>query len=182
MVPVIRIKDETWERLKAWAIPLEDSPDDALSRVLNEAERHRHCKSQNGDNVTPERAILRESEFLSEFYKPEAKKEKRVYRRTSASLIPLEDYKLPILLSLHELGGSARRMDVLACVERRMKDRFGAAELAMIPSGQDVRWRRRAEWARYVLAHEDGLIKTDSRSGIWELTSRGSEEAGKSNL
>ena len=39
-MPVIRITDATWDRLKRWAIPLEDSPDDAIRKVLEAAEEH----------------------------------------------------------------------------------------------------------------------------------------------
>lgn len=37
MPRTIRISDETWERLKAWARPLEDSADDVVVRVLDQA-------------------------------------------------------------------------------------------------------------------------------------------------
>ncbi len=36
---VVRVKEETWVRLQRWAIPLEDSADDVISRVLDVAER-----------------------------------------------------------------------------------------------------------------------------------------------
>ncbi len=38
MSRTIQIEDQTFERLKAWARPLEDSPDDAINRVLDAAE------------------------------------------------------------------------------------------------------------------------------------------------
>ena len=37
MPRTIRISDATWERLKAWARPLEDSADDVVSRILDRA-------------------------------------------------------------------------------------------------------------------------------------------------
>ena len=42
-MPVIRIKPETYERMKNWAIPLEDTPNDAIERILDAAEEHRAC-------------------------------------------------------------------------------------------------------------------------------------------
>ena len=42
-MPVIRITDATWDRLKRWAVPLDDSPDDAIRKVLNAAEEHLKC-------------------------------------------------------------------------------------------------------------------------------------------
>ena len=44
-MPVIRIKPETYDRLKHWAIPLEDTPNDAIERVLDAAEEHRACRT-----------------------------------------------------------------------------------------------------------------------------------------
>ena len=45
-MPVIRIKPETYERLKHWAIPLEDTPNDAIARILDAAEEHRTCMTE----------------------------------------------------------------------------------------------------------------------------------------
>jgi len=42
-MPVIRITDTTWDRLKRWAVPLEDSPEDAVRKVLDAAEEHLKC-------------------------------------------------------------------------------------------------------------------------------------------
>ena len=44
MAPVIRISDRNWERLKKWAVPLEDSADDALGKALVAAEAQRNGK------------------------------------------------------------------------------------------------------------------------------------------
>ncbi len=37
-MPVFRMSDENWERFKKWAVPLEDTADSAMSRVLDAAE------------------------------------------------------------------------------------------------------------------------------------------------
>ena len=44
-IPVIRIKPETYERMKSWAIPLEHTPNDAIERILDAAEEHRTCQA-----------------------------------------------------------------------------------------------------------------------------------------
>lgn len=41
MAPVVRISDESYERLKTWAEPLDDSADDAFRKVLDAADLHR---------------------------------------------------------------------------------------------------------------------------------------------
>ena len=44
------------------------------------------------------------------------------------------------------------------------------------------RWRNTAHWARYELV-QDGLLKDDSKRGIWEISEKGrqflSDQAGK---
>ncbi len=37
-MPVIRVSDDTWERLQKWAVPLTGSAEDAARRVLDVAE------------------------------------------------------------------------------------------------------------------------------------------------
>ena len=44
-MPVIRIKPETYERLKQWAVPLEDTPNKAIERILDAVEEHRACRT-----------------------------------------------------------------------------------------------------------------------------------------
>ena len=61
-MPVIRIKPETYERMKNWAIPLEDTPNDAIERILDAAEEHRAC-------MTDASARNRETETHDEDHK-----------------------------------------------------------------------------------------------------------------
>lgn len=39
-MPTIRVRPETYERMKNWAIPLEDTPNDVIEKLLNLAEAH----------------------------------------------------------------------------------------------------------------------------------------------
>ena len=41
-MPTIRVRPETYERMKNWAIPLEDTPNDVIEKLLNLAEAHRN--------------------------------------------------------------------------------------------------------------------------------------------
>lgn len=50
-MPVIRITETTWDRLKRWAIPLDDTPDDALRKVLEAAEEHLRCPQKNNHDI-----------------------------------------------------------------------------------------------------------------------------------
>ena len=55
MNPVLRVSDETFIRLKAFAEPLEDTADDALRKVLDLAERH------SAGATDPKRPVVVES-------------------------------------------------------------------------------------------------------------------------
>ncbi|GEM_PF-5276112 len=80
MSPIIRISRSNWERIKRFAVPLEDSTDDALNRILDTAERSsneripgkRHDNERAGDEVqsprqTEEAEIENENRLLLVF-------------------------------------------------------------------------------------------------------------------
>ncbi len=156
MTRVIRISDSTWESLKLWAVPLDDTPDDVLQRVLNIAEAHRECADQlqpsslgarsNGGTTTPESL-------------PKG-------HRT-----PKKAFRRPILEALYQLGGRGGTREVLAITEGKMEHILGEIDYHPLPSGR-IRWRERAKWARNQLKN-DGFLKGDSERGTWELTERG---------
>jgi hypothetical protein len=160
-MPVIRIADATWERLKQWAIPLEDSPEDAIRKVLEAAEEHLKCSQTTGGrhrrgSVT----VLR----------------RRKLRRGLKT--PQEAYRQPILEAVYELGGSASVGDVLKIVKNKMKPVLNDIDYQKLPSGVDFRWRNTAMWERFSLVNE-GLLKSGSLDGIWELSNKGTQEVEK---
>ena len=58
-MPVIRVKPETYERMKSWAVPLEDTPNDAIERILEVAEEHRACMAR-AKTPEPEASVTQE--------------------------------------------------------------------------------------------------------------------------
>ena len=104
-MPVIRITDATWDRLKRWAIPLEDSPEDAVRKVLDAAEEQLKYTRQS----EPESII-----------KP--KKRSNNGRLPRGQKTPQSAYYQPILEAIYELGGSGSVDEVLEIVEKKMKD------------------------------------------------------------
>ena len=166
MVPVIRIGDATWARLKSWAIPLEDSPDDVLQRVLDNADEHRNCSASL--HSPP---IL--DDTISQGLDTNTTNPPKIKRLPPGQKVPNEAYEFPILESLYELGGKARMDEVLEHVEVKMKHLFSAVDYDSVPSGGEIRWRNSAQWARNTLVHRRGLLKKNSGHGIWELTDQG---------
>jgi hypothetical protein len=157
-MPVIRITDATWDRLKRWAIPLEDSPEDAVRKVLEAAEEHLKCRQTTGGNHRTETTTRVKGKKLRKGLKT-----------------PQQAYRHPILEALYELGGSASVGDVLEVVEKKMKPLLNEVDYQKLPSGVDIRWRNTAMWERFRLVKE-GLLKSESPDGIWELSDKGVQE------
>jgi hypothetical protein len=159
-MPVIRITDSTWSRLQRWAVPLEDSPEDAVKKVLDAAEEHLKC---------PQKSIPPHDNSLIE-------KPKRTGHKLTKGLSTTQSaYRTPILEALYELGGRAPNQDVLKIVETKMRSLLTEIDYKNVPSGRDIRWSNAARWARYSLI-KDGKLKPDSPRGIWELSDNGMQE------
>ena len=163
MMPVIRITDATWDRLKRWAEPLEDSPEDAVRKVLVAAEEHLKCGQPR---------LSRQGNRFDD------KLHRRSKRISQGLKTPNKTYRLPILEALAELGGRAYADDVLRAVEEKVKPLLNEVDLQKLSSGVDIRWRNAAQWVRWALVKE-GFLKSNSPRGIWELSDKGAEEIRK---
>ena len=84
----------------------------------------------------------------------------------------MDRYYHPILEAVFELGGTGRVNDVLGMVEKKLQPVLPKEDYQPLPSGNDIRWHNRAQWARKRLIGK-GLLKADSPWGIWELTEEG---------
>ncbi|MER3399309.1 MAG: hypothetical protein C4316_12440 [Chloroflexota bacterium] len=109
--------------------------------------------------------------------KPRARKGKG--RRKSRARLPRglrtpEDaFRRPILETLVELGGSAPIGEVLNRVEQKMKGVLDQYDYEPLPSDpRSPRWRNTAQWCRNTLVRE-GLMKSDSPYGVWEISDEG---------
>jgi len=106
--------------------------------------------------------------------------ERRNMRRLQkGSRTPEKAYYQPILEVLNELGGSARVNDVLVKVEQLMNGALTPIDYEPLPSNPEMlRWRNKAQWARNSMARE-GLLKSDSPRGIWEISEEGRNELNR---
>ncbi len=86
---------------------------------------------------------------------------------------PEGEFRIPILQSLVELGGSANLNDVLDKVEQLMSHKLNAYDRQTLPSDPKIqRWRNTAQWARADMVKE-GLLSSTSPRGVWEITNNG---------
>ncbi|OLB35565.1 MAG: hypothetical protein AUH11_14285 [Acidobacteria bacterium 13_2_20CM_57_17] len=81
-------------------------------------------------------------------------------------------YWLPTLQALVDLGGKARRDDVVELVGKKMQGVLTPDDHKMLPSGVEVRWKNRVAWQRENMKRL-GLLRGDSPQGIWEITESG---------
>jgi hypothetical protein len=86
---------------------------------------------------------------------------------------PEEQFIMPILETLIELGGRAKVKDVLERVYDKMKNILNSYDEEPLRSRRNVkRWVNTARWARQKMVNE-GLLAKDSPWGIWEITEKG---------
>lgn len=94
---------------------------------------------------------------------------------------PTEAYFEPILRALHENGGAGKVAEVLDRVGRIMKPVLKDVDFQPLASNPDnLRWRNAAQWARNNMVN-DGLLKSDSPRGVWEMTELGRQRLREAN-
>ncbi len=154
----IEIDDEIFDLLKRKAEPFTDTPNTVLRRLL-------------GFDTTPSTA---KQKSRSRGQSPKsARKAKKSGRAPTGSILPEQEYVLPLLQALEEKGGRAPAREVIDEVGRRVKDRLTPLDREPVTSG-GLRWQNRVQFARLRLI-DRGLVKKASPRGLWEITAQGSE-------
>lgn len=154
----IEIDDEVMAKIKEQAEPFVDSPNDSLRRHFGlRPSKTSACAGRPTESPpSPTSATP---------------------RAPSGELLPMEEYELPLLRAISQLGGSAPAYKVKEAVEPILADRLAAADRANLQSG-DVRWENRLGFAR-LNAVRRGHLSANSRRGVWELTDAGIERLGQ---
>jgi hypothetical protein len=155
-MPVIRISQQTWERLKTCATPLEDTADDVVNVALDALEAAR------GKG----RRIARRS-IAAPLPKRKSDRPKRGKR------VSLKKFRAPLLDTLYRLGGKAYSREIRKAIERLVMPMLAKADYELVSNAQP-RWWNAICSVRNELIRE-GLFRNDSERGIWELSKRGFE-------
>ena len=110
-------------------------------------------------------------------------KRKGTARLARGMRTPEEAFRQPILASLMDLGGSAPLADVLDAVGKRMAAVLNKHDRQRLTSGptHEVRWRNSAMWCRYKMVR-DGLLKSGSPRGMWEISEKGRKALEKGEV
>ena len=89
---------------------------------------------------------------------------------------PEEAYYTPILKALVQMGGKVKVSEVLDHVEPILKGTLTSVDYEPLSSNKDMpRWRNAAQWARLTMVN-NGLLKSDSARGTWEITDVGRQQ------
>jgi hypothetical protein len=167
---------------------------DLLAKTLRE-EAADACKTGNYDLA---RRAIEDADHLSNFRERveslqkewdalatrRAIRERKVRRACPSRLprglrTPENAFRRPILEALVELGGKARASKVLDLVEEKMKTILKEVDFETLPSSpREPRWRNTCQWCRMILVQE-GLMRSDSPRGIWEISELGRRELEK---
>jgi hypothetical protein len=146
-MPEIELSSSVYQRLLRRSVSFDDTPEDVIGRLLDEAEGTIDSDRNDG-------ALLQN-------WAP----------APPGSLLPVGAYWLPILGIIAEAGGSAPANAVIDALGERMGDEFKDRDRETLRNGE-VRWRNRARFARLRMK-ERGLLSDTSPRGVWEITELG---------
>lgn len=149
MSEVIRISEATYNRLESLARGF-DTPGNVIDRLLDFYERHH--KNILLPKTKPGREI-------------------KIPRKRGG--IQPKEYRIPILEALLEKEGKAEPKEVLDIIEQKMGERFGKLDIEILRDGRTKRWQKNAAWERFDMVRKEGLLKSDSPRGLWEITEKG---------
>ena len=76
-----------------------------------------------------------------------------------------------IIQALKELGGHARRSDILEQMREMLKDRLTPRDIETRSSGREIIWENNVAWERNAMV-EEGILRGDSKFGYWELAEK----------
>lgn len=144
----IQVDGEVLAAIGELAEPFDDRPNDVVRRLLDLPRSERRLALS--PRATTPGAGRGSGEFLRE-----------------------ADYELPILKVLAGRGGTASRPEVMEGIEAHLGPRISEADREPMQNGEE-RWRNRASFCRRRLIAA-GLLRSDSRRGIWELSQQGEQ-------
>jgi hypothetical protein len=144
MMPVIRISNSTYDRLKSHARPFEDKPEDVINQALN---------------------ALDEKLGRAKTEKPTP-----IPKTTGGKKLPQKEFRTPLIETLRELGGAADVSKIRRVMEMKMAPRLSEADHQPVSTG-DPRWWNAVCWERSNLAKE-GIIDRNTERGVWALSNK----------
>lgn len=163
------VDDDVFAELQRRAEPLVDDINSVLRRLLGMPSPNDRAQSRNGGEE--QKDTKKVSGTSNGKVRRKRAKGKRRSRAPKGTLLPEDEYELPILASLAKLGGSAPASRVIEEVGEQLKAELQPADFEELDSGL-VRWKNRTQFARLKLV-KSGDMKEDSPRGVWEISDQG---------
>ena len=119
-----------------------------------------------------------ESEFnLASDTRPESgSPSKRSYaRRGKSGWVDKKRARDLDLVALMELGGTARRPELLTHIDKRWGQRFTEADKEILNIAKEPRWEKTCQWGLHSLTQDGPVVRPEW--GVQSLTSAGASEA-----
>lgn len=168
------VDDEVYAALQAQAVPLEDDVNSVLRRLLGLSPRT-HASAPPPTSAA--RSTAEPTRRQRRAAAPARKSTKKRTRVPKGSIVPEEEYELPILRALEHLGGRVPTSEVIAQVDKEMGARLTDVDREELTSG-GVRWQNRVQFVRLKLIKKGDMVDGSPR-GIWEISPAGRERIAK---
>jgi len=95
-------------------------------------------------------------------------------RMRKGLITPRENFIVPILKAIVELGGSAEPKNVVDLVGEIMKEELNEFDKLINSKKKVQKWVETVHWTRLYLVKE-GLLSKNSQHGVWEISNKGRE-------
>ncbi len=153
-MPVIRITQRTWERLKKHATPLVHTANDVVEMALEALDGQAR---KRGTRVHAR--------------KSRSAKKKSSQPKAAARPLPSTQFRACLLDALFRQGGRAYSREIREIMEQTLAPVLDDADYESVSNGQPRWWNSICSMRNQLIA--DGLLRDDSKRGIWELSKEG---------
>ncbi len=154
-MPVIRISQQTWERLKKHATPLVHTANDVVEMALEALD------AQAKKHKTPFHAVRTVVAAKKNSNRPKAE----------ATPLPLKQLRALLLEALFRQGGKAYSRDIRETLEQTLAPMLCNADYELVSNGQPRWWNSTCSMRNQLIVN--GLLRDDSKRGVWELSKTG---------
>ncbi len=168
------VDDEVFRALQEGAVPLVDTPNSVIRRLLGLPEELAYQQGTEEVWAKETRGLTQER-----LEQPRTRRgarssthtKGRLPRAPKGVLLAEPEYELPILRTLVELGSRAPTSELLTALEGKLDGMLKPLDRERLASG-DIRWKNRAQFVRLKLVRGGDMVK-DSPRGIWEISDQG---------
>ena len=166
------VDDEVFRALQKLAVPLVDTPNSVIRRLLNLPD------GESGISESAWPMTLAKQESPARSRRTRSSRARRGSpsrakrpRAPKGVLLSEAEYELPLLEALTELGGRAPTRELLEALEKKLDGKLQPIDWETLASG-NVRWKNRAQFVRLNLVRGGDMLE-DSPRGTWEISEQG---------